>query len=141
MILTIVGVVVVCALFFFFVIRGRQAELATVRANITAEEARSLQLTTELNRLKDLQKRASELEAELTRIRELVPIEHEVPNYIFMVQDVSVEAGVDFVSVVPELPKTPPEAAPLAQVRMEVSAKGGFFALQDFLRRMYALDR
>ena len=141
MILAIVGVIVVCALFFFFFIRGRQADLAKVESNIEAEENRALQLNTELNRLKDLQKRAPELEAELTRIRELVPVEHEVPNYMFLVQDAATEAGVDFVSIVPELPKAPPEAAPLAQVRMEISADGGFFALQDFLRRMYALDR
>ena len=141
MILAIVGVVVVCALFFFFFIRGRQADLAAVRMNIEAEENRALQLNTELNRLKDLQKRAPELQAELTRIRELVPIEHEVPNYIFLVQDAATEAGVEFVSIVPELPKAPTEAAPLAQVRMDIIADGGFFALQDFLQRMYALDR
>ena len=141
MILAIVAAVVACALFFFFAIRGRQAELATVQANIVAEEDRAVQLTAELNRLKELQKRAPELQAELTRIRELVPIEHEVPNYIFLIQNASTEAGVDFISVAPELPRTPPEAAPLAQVRMEIVAQGGYFALQDFMRRMYALDR
>lgn len=141
MILAIAGVVVVCALFFYFFIRARQTELATVRTNIVAEEDRAVQLTTELNRLKELQERAPELQAELTRIRELVPVEHEVPNYIFLVQDAATEAGVDFVSITPELPRTPPEAAPLAQVRMEILAEGGFFALQDVLRRIYALDR
>lgn len=141
MILAIVVAVVACILFFIFAIRGRQTELAAVRGSIEAEENRSIQLTAELNRLKELQKRAPELQAELTRIRELVPIEHEVPNYIFLVQDASTEAGVDFISITPELPKTPPEAAPLAQVRMEIAAEGGYFALQDFMRRLYALDR
>ena len=141
MILAIVGVVLVCALFFFLFIRDKQNELATVRASITAEEDRRVQLTTELNRLKDLQERAPELQADLTEIRELVPIEHEVPNYIFLVQDAATEAGVDFMSIVPDLPKTPPEAAPLAEVGLTITAEGGYFALQDFLRRLYDLDR
>lgn len=141
MILAIAGVVVICALFFFLFIRSRQTELGEVRASITAEEDRAIQLTTELNRLQALQERAPELQAELTRIRELVPVEHELPNYIFLVQDAATEAGVGFMSIGPELPKTPPEGAPLAEVRMAIEAEGGFFAIQDFLRRMYAVDR
>jgi Tfp pilus assembly protein PilO len=141
MILAIVGALIVCALFFFLFIRSRQGELREVRETITAEEDRAIQLTAELNRLKDLQRRAPELQAELTKIRELVPIEHELPNYIFLVQDAATEAGVDFVALAPELPKAPPEGAPLAEVRMAIDVNGGFFSIQDFLRRVYAVDR
>lgn len=141
MILAGVGVLIVCLLFFFLFIRSRQAQLGEIRANIEAEENRALQLTTELNRLKDLQRRAPELQAELTRIRELVPTQHELPNYMFLVQDAATEAGVSFMAITPELPKAPPEGAPLAEVRMAIEAHGGYFAVQDFLRRMYAVDR
>lgn len=141
MILAIVGVVIVWILFFFLFIRSRQGELATVRTNIEAEENRALQLTTELNRLKDLQERAPELQAELAKIRELVPLEHEVPHFIFLVQDAATESGVTFLTITPELPKTPPEAAPLAEVRMSIGANGGYFSIQDFIRRLQELDR
>jgi Tfp pilus assembly protein PilO len=127
--------------FFFLFIRSRQGELAQIRTEIEAEENRALQLTTELNRLKDLQQRAPELQAELAQIRELVPQEHDVPHFIFQVQDAATEAGVSFLDITPELPKTPPEAAPLAQVRMAITAQGGYFALQDFIRRIHELDR
>jgi hypothetical protein len=62
-------------------------------------------------------------------------------NFIFQVQDSSNSAGLDFVQITPELPKAPAEGADLAQVRATIVAKGGYFALQDFLRRLYGLDR
>jgi len=141
MILAIVGIVIIWLVFFFLFIRSRQGELAGIRAEIEAEESRALQLTTELNRLKELQERAPDLQAELSKIRELVPPEHDVPHFIFLVQDAATESGVEFLNITPELPKTPPEAAPLAQVRMAIGASGSYFSIQDFIRRLHDLDR
>ncbi len=141
MILAIVGVVVICALVFFLLVRSRQGELAAVRTEIEAEENRALQLTAELNRLKDLQERAPELQARLAQIRELVPPEHEVPHLIFLIEDARTVAGVDFLSITPDLPGPPPEQAPLAEVGLSIAAEGGYFSLQDFVRRLYDLDR
>jgi Tfp pilus assembly protein PilO len=141
MILAIVGAFVVCLLFFFLFIRSRQGDLSAVRTNIEAEENQALQLTTELNRLKDLQARAPELQADLAKIRELVPQEHEIPHFIFLVQDAATESGVSFLTLTPTLPGTPPEAAPLAEVTMAITARGGYFSIQDFIRRLQELDR
>lgn len=141
LILSIVGVVIILIAFFFFFIRPRQDELGTVREDIEVEEARTVQLRSELRRLQELQANAPELEAELATIRGYVPKDDEVPNFIFLVQDAANAAGVDFVSITPELPKPPPEGAPLAEVRAEIGAGGGYFAIQDFVRRLHALDR
>ena len=141
MILAIVATVVVVALFFFLFIRSRQSELSQIRSDIEAEENTSIQLTTELNRLKDLQERAPQLQAELAEIEQFVPENHEIPNFIFLVQDSATAAGVDFLAITPELPKVPPEQAPLAEVRMAIEAKGGYFSLQDFVRRLHNLGR
>jgi Tfp pilus assembly protein PilO len=141
LILVIAAVLVLCAAFFFLFVRARMNELDTVRAEITAEENRTLQLQTELARLQDLKERAPELEAELAEIRQLVPQQHEVANFLFLVEEASNASGVDFVDIIPELPKAPPEGASLAEVRLQIRAQGGYFALQDFVRRVYALDR
>jgi Tfp pilus assembly protein PilO len=141
LILVIAAVVVLCAAFFFLFVRARMTELNEVRAEITAEEDRTLQLQTELARLQDLKERAPELEAELAEIRQLVPQQHEVANFLFQVEEASNASGVDFLDIVPELPKAPPEGAALAEVRLQIRADGGYFALQDFVRRLYALDR
>lgn len=141
LILAIAGVLVVCVAFYFLFVRARQGELNEVRDEIAAEESRTVQLRSELARLQDLQDRAPELQAELAELRELVPQNHETANLIFQVKDAADDAGVDFVEIIPELPKAPPEGAPLAQVRMTIGGEGGYFALQDFIRRLYDLDR
>jgi Tfp pilus assembly protein PilO len=141
LVLAVVGVVLVLLLFFVFFIRPRQSELKQIRADIEAEEAQTLSLQSELARLQDLQENAPRLQAELATIRGYVPNDDQVPNFIFQVQDAANAAGVDFVSITPELPKPPPEGAPLAEVRAQLGAGGGYFAIQDFVRRLHGLDR
>lgn len=141
LILAVLAVLVVLVAFFFLFIRPRQDELAKVRENIESEQARTVQLQAELQRLQDLQANAPQLEAELAKIRGFVPQDDEVPNFIFLVQDAANAAGVDFVSITPELPKPPPEGAALAEIRASIGAGGGYFAIQDFIRRLHGLDR
>ncbi len=141
LILAIVGAVLVCIAVYFLLVRTRQGELNELRVTIEEQEARTAQLRVELSRLRDLQRRAPELQAQLDRFRELVPGNHEIPNLIFQIDEAANEAGVEFLDITPELPRTPPEGAPLAQVRMSIGGEGGYFALQDFIRRLYDLDR
>lgn len=140
-ILAIVAVVVVCAAFFFFAVRSKQQELNRVNEEIVSEENRAIQLNSELARLRELQERAPELQAELAEIRQFVPQRDDVANFIFLVNAAADQSGVEFVEISPELPKPPPEGAPLAEVRMTIAGEGGYFALQDFVRRLYDLDR
>ena len=141
LVLVIVGVLAVCGVFFFMFIKGRQAELGKVREQVTAEENRTQELQSRLARLQQLQKNAPQLEARLAEMREFVPERNDVPNFIFQVQQAASQAGVRVVQVTPELPKQPPEGASLAEVRATIGASGTYFAVQDFVRRIYALDR
>lgn len=141
LILSVILGLIVLLLFWFFFVSPQRSELAEVRAQVAAEEARTQQLTAELSRLQDLQENAAELEAELETIRRFVPARPELANFIFQVQDAANAAGLDFVQISPELPDSPPEGAALAEVRAGITASGGYFALQDFLRRLHDLDR
>lgn len=141
MIIAIVAGVIVCLLFYVIAIRPRQGELGDVRAQIDTENARTQQLRSQLAQLEALQRQAPRLQADLAEIRELVPEDDQLANFIFQLQESANAAGVDFVEVTPELPKTPPENAPLAQIRVTLGAQGGYFAVQDFIRRLYDLDR
>jgi Tfp pilus assembly protein PilO len=141
MILAVVLALIVAVAFFFQFIRPRQGELADVNDQIEAEEARTSTLQAELARLQELQANAPQLEAELARIRELVPNDDAIPNFIFLVQDSADQAGVDFVQITPQQPKTPPEGTALGEIRMTIGAGGGYFSIQDFIRRLHNLDR
>ena len=131
----------VLLVFYFFFIRSRQGELNEVRTQVEAEEAQTIQLRATLTRLRALQEQAPQLEAELAEIRELVPQKNQVPNFIFASQEAANEAGVELNVLAPELPKTPPEGAQLAEIRLQMAARGGYFAIQDFMRRLIDLDR
>lgn len=141
LILVIVAGVLLCIAVYFLLVRSRQGELTELNDEIATEESRTTQLQAELDRLRDLQKRAPELQAELDRFRGLVPANHEIANLILMVDEAAKESGILFADITPELPKAPPEGAALAEVRMTIGGTGGYFALQDFVRRLYDLDR
>jgi Tfp pilus assembly protein PilO len=141
LILTAVATFLVCVLLFFFFVKPQREELASVRLEIEGEHSRTTQLQAELTRLQQLQENAPQLQAELATIRKFIPSKPELANFIFQVQEAADSAGLDFVKITPELPKTPPEGAALAEVRATIGANGGYFSLQDFLRRLYRLDR
>jgi Tfp pilus assembly protein PilO len=127
--------------FFMLFVKPKQGELGAVKKQIEAEENRTLELNSQLAQLKALQKDAPKLEARLQQIRQFVPPTNEVSNFIFQVNDAAVLAGIDFAQVTPALPVTPPEGAQVVQTRVTIGATGSYFALQDFMRRLYALDR
>lgn len=136
-----VGLVLVMALMFFFLINPRKGELAEAKEAVKAAETETVVLQTELTRLEGLQKNAPQLQAALDQIRELVPDDDNVSNFVFQTQEEADKAGLDFVSITPQLPKPPPEGAPLAEVKIDIGAKGTYFTIQDFIRRLTELDR
>lgn len=141
LIAAVAGVVIGLVLFFFLFIRPRRTELREVRAEVEAAEQQTNVLQNELRHLRQLQADAPGLQAKLTRIRRYVPETADVTNFLFQVQEASDEAGVRFTQVQFELPKPPPEGAPVAEVRVTINARGGYFSIQDFFRRLYALKR
>lgn len=140
-ILSSVGVVLVMALMFFFLISPRKGQLAEAREQVDAAEAETVVLETELTRLEGLQAQAPQLQAALDEIRDMVPDEDRVSSFVFQLQQEANKAGLEFVSITPQLPKPPPEGAPLAEVKIDIGARGTYFTIQDFIRRVTELDR
>ena len=138
---TIAGALAVLLLFYFFMIRPRKSELAAVKAEVAVEEQQTAQLRLELARLEALRDNAPKLQADLAKIEQFVPKNHETPNFIFTIEDTANEAGVEIESLTNEQAKTPKEAATVAEVAVQMGVKGGYFAIQDFMRRLYDLDR
>ncbi|CAN5700033.1 hypothetical protein BH20ACT23_BH20ACT23_06600 [soil metagenome] len=141
MILSSVGVVLVMALMFFFLISPRKGQLAEAREQVDAAEAETVVLETELTRLEDLQSKAPQLQAALDEISDMVPDENRVSSFVFQLQQEANKAGLEFVSITPQLPKSPPEGAALAEVKIDIGAQGTYFTIQDFVRRVTELDR
>jgi Tfp pilus assembly protein PilO len=135
------AIVVVLLGVYLFLVSPRRGEVNTVRGQVAAARSTTAGLQLELERLQALQDNQGALESELAQILELVPRKNQVPEFMIQVEAAADEAGVDFVEIQPELPKQPPEGATLAQVRVAISSSGSYFSVQDFLRRLYELDR
>jgi Tfp pilus assembly protein PilO len=131
----------VCLLFFFFFIRPRQGQLGDVNKSIDVALNEQQSLEGQLAQLEALRDQAPQMNALLEEIRGYVPKGNETANFILQVQEAANLAGVTVLQLTPELPKQPPEGAPLAEIRFTIRATGGYFALQDFVRRVYDLDR
>ena len=131
----------VCVVFYFFFVRPRSQELDKTKQDIEAAEAQTSSLTATLADLRQLQEQEPRLRAELNEIRELVPQSDETANFIFQLQDSATAAGVPFIRMDPEDPRPSPEDPTVAQVRTTIGAQGGYFSLQDFVRRVSELDR
>ena len=132
---------VVLLAFFFAFVQPRRTELGEVRSRVEAEEARTTQLTADLAHLKDLRSNAPQLQAQLDELRSAVPSSDEIPELLLKIEDVASRADVDFVQITPEIPAPPAEDATVAQVNLAIGAEGSYFSLQDFVRRLYEMDR
>jgi Tfp pilus assembly protein PilO len=141
MILSVLGVVALGVATFFLAVKPRQDELGRVRDNVAKEQDRTQSLEAELAHRQQLQENAPQLEAQIAKFRELVPEDDQVANFIFQVQEAANESGVGFVEITPDLPTPPVEGAEVAEVKSIIGARGGYFAVQDFFRRLYGLDR
>ena len=134
-IVTAIGVVVMLAVFFFLFIHSRQGELAATRDAVSAEQAKTSQLQTELARLQSIKDNVPKLRTALAKLREAVP------GVIVAIQSAADSAGIKYVATTPSPPVSPPEGGELAQISTVIGADGSYFALQDFVSRLYKLDR
>ena len=116
-----VGLVLVMALMFFFLISPRKADLAEAKEAVTAAESETVVLQTDLTRLQGLQKNAPQLQAALDQIRKLVPDDDNVSNFVFQTQQEADESGLEFVSITPQLPRLLPRG-PRSQRSRSTSA-------------------
>lgn len=130
-----------CVVFYFFLVRPRSADLDRTNKEIDAAEAQTSSLQAQLADLRALQEDQTRLQAELREIRELVPTIDDTANFVFQLQDSATAAGVPFVRIDPEEPRLAIEDPTVAQVRTTIGAQGGYFSLQDFVRRVSELDR
>lgn len=141
LILAGVGAFLICLAFYFFFVKPRSAELQETKDQVAAAEAETSGLQAQLQDLRELREQAPRLEAELNEFTDLVPPTDETAIFMLAVQDAATAAGVPFMQIDPEDPKTSVEGAPLAQVKATIAAQGGYFSVQDFIRRLSELDR
>ena len=96
--------VVVLLLWYFVFWSPRGRELDRARQRRQAAEQQAAQLRTEIARLRGAQSQEPAKRARLEALRQAIPDEPNLAQFIFDANDAATRAGIDFISIAPQLP-------------------------------------
>ena len=161
LILVAVGIAVVAVIAGLLLIYPQVKTIATINTQIQAAEAEVDEANALLLQRQDMKDRAAQTDAAYLRLANQVPETPELPSLIIELQDVALQAGVNFEGLRPEdpiasaaAPTTPGgqatatsnAAAPGAKgdyvvMPMEVSVSGTWSDTIDFMNRIQHMTR
>jgi Tfp pilus assembly protein PilO len=130
--------VLVVAVWWMFVFSGVRKESSDVSKEIDAAKAETRALETELSQLEDLEQRAPETEARLGELRQAVPSDADLAEFIEQANALGVETGVKWVSIAPAEPAL---AGGVNSIGLTISVEGGYFEVLDYEHRLETLNR
>ena len=151
-----VGAALVVLLFWYFILwspRGNAIQKANDRRDAAENEA--LELRAQINRLREAQRNESVTRARIEELRQAIPDEPNLAQFILDTNEAAARSGIDFLSISPTPPaaaapgappvdpNAPPEAAatPPSQIALSISVTGGYFQVLDFVNRLTDLTR
>lgn len=117
----------------------KSSELSSAKTRRTAAESKAAELETRVARLQASLQRSPELQADLDRVRSAVPTTPDLPQFILDTDDAASRAGVEFLSITPT-PPAPGTSGP-TEVRLSMTAKGGYQSMLDFLDNLLTMRR
>ncbi|MBW3659809.1 MAG: type 4a pilus biogenesis protein PilO [Actinobacteria bacterium] len=136
-ILSVLGVVLVLVLFYFFAFQPKNEEIAVIREEIDTAVAQQATLESRIAALQEVRLRAPEIEAALAAAESIIPRESALPSALRQLQLAADDSGVDLITISPGRPTVVEGAAPeLALMTISVAIEGSYFQLVDFLRRI-----
>ncbi len=135
--LSILGAILVVALFYMFVYSPAQDELAELETQIAAELTAQTELTAEIAHLRTVRDTAPEIEAHIAAAAAIVPTDAALPSALRQLQLAADEAGMLLTSVSTSRPvAVEGSTTGLASIGVNVVMSGSYFQVVDFLRRI-----
>jgi Tfp pilus assembly protein PilO len=139
LIASVLGLIVVLLAWnlLFFSPAGKDADTAKDREQVAATQNLTLENT--LQRLLDLKKQQPQLMDDKDRLSAKVPTNADLEVFIRAANDLSVESGLDWISIAPTEPL--PGASGVSEIKMTVQLEGGYYQVLDYLNRMEDMSR
>ena len=143
----LVGVVLLGAfVFLIWIPKGKEISSANLElASLQSQQASS---RAEIASLEAFKAQLPTAKAELARLTNAIPSYPQLADFILMVNRISNESGISFLSISPSQPapqapqtSTPGASTLPAAVTLGVQIKGGYFQVLDFLNRLDNLPR
>ncbi len=143
----LVGVILLGAfVFLIWIPKGKEISSANLElASLQSQQASS---RAEIASLEAFKAQLPTANAELARLTNAIPSYPQLADFILMVNRISNESGISFLSISPSQPapqapqtSTPGASTLPAAVTLGVQIKGGYFQVLDFLNRLDNLPR
>lgn len=130
-------VVLLSALFYFFVWSPKSDEIADIEAQIETVEQQQAQFQQRIAELREIRNDAPELEAAIVAAESIVPRDIGQAAAIRQLQLAADESGVELPTVTFSRPAQIEDGPPgLASIDLNLQALGGYYQLVDFFRRV-----
>jgi Tfp pilus assembly protein PilO len=137
--LTVLGALLVTALWWFLLMSPRRAEIAAVEQQVLDAQQQRATLQQQIVALQEIRSTAPEIEADLVAVETILPSAPALASAIRQLAQAADDSGVALVSVVPGRPAVVVTADPeagLAEISIAVTLEGSYYQLVDFLRRV-----
>ncbi len=135
--LSILGAVLIVALFYVLLFQPSRERLAEVELETATEQQVQVELQQEIARLQSVREEAPEVEAELAAAEAIVPRDPALPAALRQLQLAADESDIVLQAVTTSRPAAI-DGAPegLSRIDVGLQLQGGYFQLIDFLRRV-----
>jgi Tfp pilus assembly protein PilO len=130
------GALLVLAIGALLLIRPMKQATAEARADRNTAVAESQPLRDQIKTLEALKANEADLRTRARLARAEFPSTPALPALVDALQDVASLAGVDLGAVAPSAPATSTIRPELAEITTNLSVKGGYFEIEDFLVRL-----
>ena len=145
-----VGGALAVLLIWYFLLwspRGNAIQAAQDRRQTAENEA--LELRAQINRLREAQRNESATRARIEELRQAIPDEPNLAQFILDTNEAAARSGIDFLSISPTPPVAPtlaeasaaPEGTTPSQIALGITITGGYFQVLDFVNRLTDLTR
>lgn len=136
LLLSVVVLVVIVAVAWYFLISPLRTEISDTNAAITEQQEKLSSAQAKLAKAQTTRAEGKKNQARLLEMAKMVPQSTQVPSLLVQIQDLADQSGIDFLAV---SPGEPTEAAGFQIVPLQLQFTGSYFDLSDFAYRVEQL--
>ena len=140
-VLTLLGVLVVTALWWMFLISPRNASIGDLHDQLSAAVDTESRLRVQIVQLQEIRDREVEYQAALGKLNALIPDRPLLDEAIEQIYTLAGETGVDLQTLSPSVPAPAGEGSELREIDISAQVEGEFFELLGFLFGLSDMER
>lgn len=135
LILMSVGLVVVAALCWFFLLSPLRGQIADTEQAIEDQRQQLMVAQTELAQAEATKEEGRRNQARLLELNKMVPPTEELPSLLLQLQDLADQSGIDFIALTPGQPRASEASAAYEILPLDLQFSGTYFDVSDFIWR------